>query len=452
MTIAIIGTGYIGLVSGVCLAHIGHTVTCVDNNAAKLKTLRDGIIPIYEPGLEILLHEVVGKNLISFTDDVAEATRQNDFVMIAVGTPTDDEGETTDLSYVLEAARQIAMGIERFKVVIVKSTVPAGTCQRVDEIIRHTNPKAEFAVVSNPEFLREGAAVVDFMNPDRIVIGTESERARTMMFELYRYFETRNFKFLVTSLASAELIKFASNAFLATKIAFINEVAELCEKTGARVADVAKGMGLDERIGPKFLQSGPGFGGSCFPKDLRGLAASAKTKDVTLHITNSVIASNTHTKNRMVDKIVALAGGSVRDQVLTIFGVTFKPDTDDMREAPALTIIPALQAQGAKVHVVDPQGRKDGEALLGNVDWFEDPYRATENADMIVVLTEWQQFRQLDLTRLAKSMHRPTLADLRNVYSDEDLRSAGFTSFCRVGARSNAKADILCDLSMPTKP
>lgn len=433
MKIAVIGTGYIGLVSGVCLAKLGHHVTCVDNNGAKITALEAGEVPIFEPGLASLMAEVAASGRLHFSTDTQRATRSSDAVMIAVGTPTDASGQSSDLSFVFAAAREIAAGIDGYKVIVVKSTVPAGTGRRVEREIKKANPDAEFDVVSNPEFLREGAAIFDFMNPDRIVVGTTSLRARAVMGDMYAKFIADDVTLLQTGLESSELIKFASNGFLATKIAFINEMAELCEATGANVHDVALGMGFDNRIGPKFLNAGPGFGGSCFPKDNRALSGMARALNVPLQITEAVIASNDHVKSRAARKIVELAGGAVEGLSIVIFGVTFKPDTDDMREASALTIIPHLVAAGAKITVVDPEGRKHGEALLPGVMWELDPYVAAKHADMIVVLTEWSMFKPLDLDALRAVMKQGLLADLRNIYAPETLAKAGFLRYYQIG-------------------
>lgn len=433
MKIAVIGTGYIGLVSGICLANIGHEVICVDNNEAKVLQLKAGDIPIYEPGLADLLSEVRLDHRLSFTTDTVAATRKCDVIFIAVGTPTSADGATSDLSHVFAVAAQTAKGFDTYKVVVIKSTVPVGTGKRVRDAIAAAAPGAEFDVVSNPEFLREGAAVFDFMNPDRIVVGAPSARARAMLDEIYQPLTARGHFMLHTSAESAELIKFASNGFLATKIAFINEMAHLCEKTGADVHEVARGMGLDERIGPRFLNAGPGYGGSCFPKDTRALAALGRAAGAALPITEAVVESNEAVKRRMVDIIVRLCGGSVMDKKLAVFGVTFKAETDDMREAPALTILPELQALGARISVSDPQGQKHGEALLPGIAWIEDPYQCATDADAIVVLTEWQHFRALNLARLAGVMREPLLADLRNIYDVHDLKAAGFKKTAHIG-------------------
>jgi UDPglucose 6-dehydrogenase len=433
MRIAVIGTGYIGLVSGVCLAKLGHTVTCVDNNLAKISALLAGEVPIFEPTLADIMAEVSEGGRLSFTTDTVAATRASDAVMIAVGTPTDAAGLSSDLSFVFNAAREVAVGLDSFKVVIVKSTVPAGTVRKVELEIRSIKPNADFEVVSNPEFLREGVAIFDFMNPDRIVIGTSSSRARAIMEDMYSHFADRNITLLHTSIESAEVIKFASNSFLATKIAFINEMAELCEKIGADVQDVSRGMGLDDRIGSRFLSAGPGFGGSCFPKDNRALTAMARAVGVHLRITESVVNSNDHAKKRVVQKILELADGSLKGLKIVVFGVTFKPDTDDMREAPSLIIIPELLQAGSLVTVVDPEGYKHGKDLLPDVKWEKDPYKAALGADLIVVLTEWRVFRTLDLTVLAAGMKEPVMADLRNVYTTESLVAAGFRRYYHVG-------------------
>jgi UDPglucose 6-dehydrogenase len=435
MKLAILGTGYIGLVSGVCLAKLGHDVVCVDNNEIKIASLKAGQIPIYEPGLSETLEEVVVTGKLQFTTDTHAATQRCDAIFIAVGTPNAADGASSDLSYVFGVAVEIAHAINSFKVIIIKSTVPVGTSRKVSEIIKRIAPAADFEVASNPEFLREGAAIFDFMNPDRIVIGTDTSRAQTTLDEIYQTFSERNLTILHTSPESAELIKFASNGFLATKIAFINEIAALCEGTGANVQDVARGMGLDDRIGAKFLNAGPGYGGSCFPKDTRALAALGRQYGAALHIMESVVESNENTKCRMIDKIEQLADGDLKNKTIALLGVTFKPDTDDMREAPSLSIVPALLKLGAKVRVVDPEGKKHGTALLPGVEWIEDAYEAAADADMIVVLTEWRLFKTLELPILAKSMRTPRLADLRNIYAAADLRNAGFEAFCQVGSQ-----------------
>jgi UDPglucose 6-dehydrogenase len=433
MKLAVIGTGYIGLVTGVCLAKLGHAVTCVDKDAAKIKSLLHGHVPIFEPGLAEMLAETLQAGKLAFTTDTQAAVRDSEAVFIAVGTPTAEDGQSSDLTFVFGVAREIAPALNDFKVIIMKSTVPVGTGAQFADAVKAQMPDADFEVASNPEFLREGAAISDFMAPDRIVIGANAVRARDVLDKIYAPFAAQNFPFLHVSRESAELIKFASNGFLATKIAFINEIAEVCEKTGANVHDVARGMGLDDRIGPKFLQAGPGYGGSCFPKDTRALAAMARGVGSRLRITEAVVASNEATVLRMVGKIRELAGGTLSGMTIAVLGVTFKPDTDDMREAPALVILPALQQQGATLRVVDPEGRKHGENLLPDVAWIEDAYAAAAGADMVVVLTEWQVFRELELSKLSGVMKARRMADLRNIYQAEKLDDAGFT-YCQIGS------------------
>jgi UDPglucose 6-dehydrogenase len=432
MKLAVIGTGYIGLVTGVCLAKLGHDVVCVDKDAAKIKSLSQGHVPIFEPGLAEMLAETMQAGRLSFTTDTQAAVRASDAVFVAVGTPTAADGQSSDLTFVFDVARDIARALNGFKVIIMKSTVPVGTGEKFANAMSAVAPDADFEVASNPEFLREGVAISDFMTPDRIVIGANAAGARDVLNTIYAPFAAQQFPFLHVSRESAELIKFASNGFLAAKIAFINEIAEVCEKTGANVHDVARGMGLDDRIGPKFLQTGPGYGGSCFPKDTRALAAMARAVGSQLRITEAVVASNDATILRMVDKITALAGGQLKGKTIAVFGVTFKPDTDDMREAPSLVILPALQKAGASLRVVDPEGRKHGEGLLPGIAWFADAYGAAEGADMVVVLTEWRVFRSLELSKLAGVMKTPFLADLRNIYLNDKLKDAGFV-FCQIG-------------------
>jgi UDPglucose 6-dehydrogenase len=370
---------------------------------------------------------------LSFTGDLAAAVAGAEAVFIAVGTPTRRGDGHADLTYVWAAAEEIAAALTGYTVVVTKSTVPVGTNARVEEIVRATRPEAEFDVASNPEFLREGAAIDDFMRPDRVVVGVSSPRAAQVMAEVYRPLYLRDAPVVTTDIASAEMIKYAANAFLATKITFINEIAMLCERTGADVKEVARGIGLDGRIGPKFLHAGPGYGGSCFPKDTSALARIGQEHGVPMRITEAVIAVNDHVRRRMVDKVMDLCGGSVNGKTIVVLGVTFKPNTDDMRDAPALTIVPALVGGGARVRVVDPQGRREGEELLPGVAWADDPYAAAEGADAIVILTEWNEFRALDLGRLAGAMAVPRMADLRNVYAPADARAAGFEDYLAVG-------------------
>ena len=433
MKIAMVGTGYVGLVSGVCFSDFGHDVICVDKDPAKIKMLEAGKVPIYEPGLDELMAKNVAAGRLSFSGNLAEAVDGADAVFIAVGTPTRRGGGHADLTYVMAAAEEIARAITGYTVVVTKSTVPVGTNRQVKKTISKTNPKAEFDVASNPEFLREGAAIDDFMHPDRVVVGVQHERAAEVMADVYRPLYLRDFPIMTTDLESAEMIKYAANAFLATKITFINEIAALCERTGADVKMVSKGMGMDGRIGNKFLHAGPGYGGSCFPKDTQALARMGQDHAIPMQITEAVIKVNDEIKRRMIDKIVDICEGNVNGKIIAILGVTFKPNTDDMRDAPALTIVPALVGAGAKVRVVDPQGFREGEELLPGVNWVDDVYKAAQNADAVVILTEWNEFRALDLKRLAKRMATPAMADLRNVYSQKDARRAGFTAYTSVG-------------------
>ena len=433
MRIAMVGTGYVGLVSGACFSDFGHEVVCVDRDAAKIERLKRGGVPIFEPGLEALIAKNAGAGRLSFTTDLAAAVDGAEAVFIAVGTPTRRGDGHADLTYVMAAAAEIGRALTGYAVVVTKSTVPVGTNRKVAEAIREANPEAEFDVASNPEFLREGAAIDDFMHPDRVVVGVETARARKVMAELYRPLSLREFPMVYTGLESAELIKYAANAFLATKITFINEIAALCERVGADVKTVAKGIGMDGRIGDKFLHAGPGYGGSCFPKDNKALARIGQDHAAPVQIVETVIKVNEEVKRRMIGKIVDLCGGSVRDKTIAVLGVTFKPNTDDMREAPSLTIVPALVGGGAKVRISDPQGRHEGEALLPGVKWIDNPYQAANDADLVVLLTEWNEFRGLDLAKLARKMATPQMADLRNIYDPEEVRAAGFTAHVGVG-------------------
>jgi UDPglucose 6-dehydrogenase len=433
MKIAMIGTGYVGLVSGVCFSNFGHEVVCVDKDQAKIARLRAGEVPIFEPGLDELLATNTSAGRLTFTTDLKTAVSGADAVFIAVGTPTRRGDGHADLTYVYAAAEEIAASLTDYTVVVTKSTVPLGTNREVRKIIRKANPKADFDVASNPEFLREGAAIDDFMHPDRVIVGAESDRARDIMGEIYRPLFLRDFPIVYTDLESAEMIKYAANAFLATKITFINEIAALCEKVGADIKDVAKGIGLDGRIGMKFLHAGPGYGGSCFPKDTTALARIGQDHATPMAITETVIKVNDQIKRRMIDKIMDLCDGTLNGKTIAILGVTFKPDTDDMREAPSLTIVPALIGAGAKIRVVDPQGEREGKALLPGVTWFPDPYAAAEKADAIVILTEWNEFRALDLKLLAKKSRSARLADLRNIYSFKDAKKAGFSHYISIG-------------------
>jgi UDPglucose 6-dehydrogenase len=433
MRIAMIGTGYVGLVSGVCFSDFGHEVICVDKAPEKIAKLNKGEVPIYEPGLEDLMARNVEAGRLSFTTDLAQAVDGADAVFIAVGTPTRRGDGHADLTYVMAAAEEVGRALTGYAVVVTKSTVPVGTNRKVQEVVAQTNPKAEFDVASNPEFLREGAAIDDFMKPDRVVVGVQSERAAKVMAEIYRPLYLRDFPIVTTDLESAEMIKYAANAFLATKITFINEIAALCEKVGADVKEVSKGMGLDGRIGNKFLHAGPGYGGSCFPKDTQALARIGQDFAAPQQIVETVIRVNDAVKLRMIEKLRDLCDGSFNGKKIAVLGVTFKPNTDDMRDAPSLTIVPALVGGGATVRVVDPQGRREGEHLLPNVTWCDDPYTAAEAADLLVILTEWNEFRALDLTRLSKGMAQARMADLRNIYSRQDALSAGFATYDAIG-------------------
>lgn len=433
MKIAMIGTGYVGLVSGVCFSDFGHDVICVDKDPTKIDMLNQGEVPIFEPGLQTLMSKNVAAGRLKFTLDLAAAVEGADAVFIAVGTPTRRGDGHADLTYVMAAAQEIAEVATKYLVVVTKSTVPVGTNRQVKQTMRKSNPTLEFDVASNPEFLREGAAIDDFMKPDRVVVGVQSERAAEVMADIYRPLYLRDYPILMTDLESAEMIKYAANAFLATKITFINEIAALCERTGADIKQVSHGMGLDGRIGNKFLHAGPGYGGSCFPKDTKALARIGQDNGLSMQITETVIKVNEEVKRRMIDKLLDLCGGSFNGKTIAVLGVTFKPNTDDMRDAPALTIIPALVGGGAKVRVVDPQGRHEGEALLPGVHWVEDPYKAAHNADLLVILTEWNEFRALNLKKLARKMAVSHLADLRNIYSVKDAKRAGFTAYDSIG-------------------
>ncbi len=427
MKVAMIGTGYVGLVSGVCFSDFGHDVVCVDKADAKITSLNAGEVPIFEPGLDDLMAKNVAAGRLSFTGDLAGAVAQAEAVFIAVGTPTRRGDGHADLTYVYAAAKEIAASLRDYTVVVTKSTVPVGTNRRVAEIIAEANPEAKFDVASNPEFLREGAAIEDFMRPDRVVVGVGNTAACEVMSALYRPLSLREAPIIFTDLESAEMIKYAANAFLATKITFINEIAALCERVGADVKSVSKGMGLDGRIGNKFLHAGPGYGGSCFPKDTKALARIGQEHASPIRIVEAVIDVNEAIKRRMIDKITDLAGDKLNGTRIAVLGVTFKPNTDDMRDAPALTIVPALVGAGADVRVTDPEGRKEGEALLPGVTWHDDAYGAAAEADMVLILTEWNDFRALDMARLKQAMRGNMFADLRNIYNAPEAEAAGFT-------------------------
>ncbi|WGH77329.1 UDP-glucose dehydrogenase family protein [Jannaschia ovalis] len=433
MKIAMIGTGYVGLVSGVCFSDFGHAVCCVDRDPAKIEMLEAGRLPIYEPGLEDLLARNVEAGRLSFTTSLTDAVDGADAIFIAVGTPTRRGDGHADLTYVMSAAEEIAKALTGYAVVVTKSTVPVGTNRKVAEVMRAANPEAAFDVASNPEFLREGAAIDDFMRPDRVVVGVETARAGEVMSDIYRPLYLRDFPIMVTDLESAEMIKYAANAFLATKITFINEIAALCERVGADVKNVSKGIGMDGRIGNKFLHAGPGYGGSCFPKDTAALARIGQEHAIPMQIVETVMRVNEGVKTRMIEKLRDLCDDSFNGRTVAVLGVTFKPNTDDMRAAPSLTIVPALVGGGAHVRVVDPEGRREGEALLPGVHWCEDPYEAAKGADLIVLMTEWNEFRALDLRRIATGMATPRMADLRNIYDRDDVIGAGFEAYEAVG-------------------
>jgi UDPglucose 6-dehydrogenase len=432
MHVAMMGAGYVGLVTGTCFAEFGHVVTCIDNDPAKVAALKRGEMPIFEPGLAELVAGNVAANRLSFTTELAGAANRADAVFIAVGTPSRPADGLADLTYVYQAAREIAAHLDGFKLIVTKSTVPVGTGDEIARIVRELRPNATFAVVSNPEFLREGAAINDFMRPDRVVIGTQDARAQDVMRELYRPLVANNTPIVFTERRGAELIKYAANAFLATKITFINEIADLCEQAGANVQEVAQGIGLDNRIGPKFLNAGPGYGGSCFPKDLLALLRTGLDFGVPIRSIETIISINEQRKRAMARKVISLCGGSVRGSTIAVLGLTFKPDTDDMREAPSIAIITALQDAGARIRVFDPEGMKHARALLGDVEYANDAYSCMEGADALVIITEWDAFRKLDLKRVKSLLRKPVVADLRNISRPEEMARLGF-SYVSVG-------------------
>jgi UDPglucose 6-dehydrogenase len=426
MRVAMIGTGYVGLVSAACFSEFGVPVTCVDIDDDKIKRLQSGEVPIYEPGLDALLRSNIDAGRLAFTTDCRGAVAQSDIVMIAVGTPTRRGDGHADLSYVRAAAEEIATALEGYTVVVTKSTVPVGTGREIERIMRAANPDADFDIASNPEFLREGSAINDFMRPDRIVVGVESERARKRLAELYRPLFLIETPVIFTGLESAELIKYASNSFLATKVTFMNEIADLCERLSADVHDVAKGIGLDGRIGRKFLHPGPGYGGSCFPKDTLAFIRTARETGAPCRIVEAVVAVNDERKRQMAERIVEACDGSVDGKTIAVLGVTFKPNTDDVRESPSLAIIPALAARGARVRAFDPAGMDEAAKHLKDVLWCADAYSCMEGADALCILTEWNEFRALDLKRVKALLNRPLMIDLRNIYEPADLAAAGF--------------------------
>jgi UDPglucose 6-dehydrogenase len=424
--IAMIGTGYVGLVSGACFSEFGWDVICVDMDVCKIDRLNAGEIPIYEPGLEDLVARNVAAGRLSFTTDLAAAVAASDAVFIAVGTPSRRGDGYADLSYVYAAAREIAASVSGYTVIVTKSTVPVGTGREVDKVVRETNPAAMVDIASNPEFLREGSAIEDFMRPDRVVIGTGSARARDLLGALYRPLNLRETPVIFTELETAELIKYAANTFLATKITFINEFADLCERVGADVQDVARGIGLDGRIGSKFLHAGPGYGGSCFPKDTLALVRTAKDAGAPITIVEQVVKVNDHRKIAMADKVIAACGGTVAGKTVAVLGVTFKPNTDDMRDSPSLVIVPRLIESGARVRAYDPVGMDEARKVLDGVEWCSDAYDAMDGADAVTLITEWNEFRALDLERMRALLREPVVVDLRNVYKPAEMAKAGF--------------------------
>jgi UDPglucose 6-dehydrogenase len=421
-----IGSGYVGLVSGACFSQFGHHVTCIDKDRGKIDALQAGKIPIFEPGLDRLVADNVAKGRLRFDTELAAAVREADGVFIAVGTPSRRGDGHADLTYVFAAAEEIAAALDGYTVVVTKSTVPVGTGAKVDAIIRKRRPGVAVDVASNPEFLREGSAIEDFMRPDRVVVGTDSARAREVLTQLYRPLYLNHTPILTTSRETAELIKYAANAFLATKISFINEMADLCERLGGDIQDVARGIGLDGRIGRKFLHAGPGYGGSCFPKDTLALVRTAQEAGAPTRIVEAVVGVNDARKKAMADRVIAACGGSVKGKTVAVLGLTFKPNTDDMRDAPALEIVPALRRGGAAVRVFDPEGMQEAKKLLDGVEWCEDPYAAMPQADCLVIITEWNEFRALDFDRVRDLLRRPVLVDLRNIYTPADMAKAGF--------------------------
>jgi UDPglucose 6-dehydrogenase len=431
MKIVIIGTGYVGLVSGACLAEFGHHVVCVDKDQDKIVSLKQGIVPIYEPGLNDIVERNVSQSRLFFTTDLEEPIGEADAVFIAVGTPTSRRGDGyADLTYVYGAAKELAPFLDTYTVVVDKSTVPVGTARQVKRLIKEVNPNADFDVASNPEFLREGAAIGDFMHPDRVVIGVDSDRAAKVLKKIYKPLYLIETPVVITGLETAELTKYASNAFLAMKISFINEMANLCEAVGGDVVGLTKGIGLDGRIGKKFLHPGPGYGGSCFPKDTVALIRVAQEHGSPSRIVETVVEVNAAQKARMISKIRKALGGSEAGKTIAVLGLTFKPETDDMREAPSLTVLPALAEKGAIVHAHDPQGKSAAKGLMPEVQYFDDLYEACTDTDGIVLMTEWNQYRALDLKRIKQLMRAPVFIDLRNVYDPETMAELGFAYTC----------------------
>lgn len=440
MKIGVVGTGYVGLVSGTCFAEFGIEVTCVDNVESKITALKNGQIPIYEPGLEDLVHKQVEAGRLSFTTDLKEAVKDADAVFIAVGTPPKIEDGEADLTYVYDAAREIAQHLQGYTVIVTKSTVPVGTAREIEKIIRQAVPDVDFDVCSNPEFLREGAAINDFMRPDRVVVGTESERAREVMKELYRPLYINETPIIFTTPETSEIIKYAGNAFLAMKITFINEIANLCEKAGGNVQEVARAIGLDGRIGKKFLHAGPGYGGSCFPKDTMALTQIGRRYEAPQNLIETVVWVNAERQRSMANRIIKAARGDVSGKRIAILGVSFKPNTDDVRESPALTIIPLLQEQGATIAAHDPIAMEEGAKALEDVEWCDDAYAAAQDADVLAIITEWNEFRGLNIGRLGKIMKDKIIVDMRNIYRPDEMKKAGF-EYVSVGRKAILTSD-----------
>jgi UDPglucose 6-dehydrogenase len=430
MRIAMIGTGYVGLVSGACFSEFGVDVICVDKDKSKIEKIQDGIMPIFEPGLEDLVAKNVQAGRLSFSTNLTSAVKSADAVFIAVGTPSRRGDGHADLSYVYAAAEEIAEAMEGHTVIVTKSTVPVGTGRDVEDIVSRVSPNADYDVVSNPEFLREGSAIEDFMRPDRVVIGTKSERAQNVMRLLYQPLHLIETPILFTSRQTAEMIKYAANTFLATKITFINEIADLCEVLDADVQEVAKGIGLDRRIGGKFLHAGPGYGGSCFPKDTLALVRTAEQAGKPLRIVETVVDVNNKRKQQMAERVIQACGGTVEDKKICILGVTFKPNTDDMRDSPSIDIIAGLQKSGAFIQAYDPEGMEEANHIMVDVKWCENAYEAIEGSDVVVIITEWNEFRGLDMKRVKSLMNTPILVDLRNIYNPLDMVNTGIAYSC----------------------
>jgi UDPglucose 6-dehydrogenase len=447
MKITVIGAGYVGLVSAACFSDFGYEVTCVDRDARKVAALENGKIPIYEQGLEPVVASNRQAGRLTFTEDLKGAVASADVVLIAVGTPTREGDDAADLSYVYAAGEEIARAMKGYTVIVTKSTVPVGTAARLREIIAKARPDCDFDVASNPEFMREGSAVEDFQRPDRVVIGVNSERAEKVLRQLYRPLTAKNVPLVVASCEAAEVIKYAANTFLATRIAFVNQLADLCEKVGADVQDVARGMGLDKRIGLQFLNPGPGFGGSCFPKDTRALAHTARQHGSPFTIVENVIGSNETRKRALADRIQQAAGGTLKDKKIALLGIAFKAETDDIRDAAALTVIPELQKRGAAIAAFDPVAMENGRQAFQSVQWCADAYSAAIGADAVVILTEWNVFRGLDLKRLARDMRAPVMVDFRNLFTVSDVKDSGL-AYHSIGRPSilpaeAAKADVI---------